>query len=82
MSHIVVLTSYGKCYSLDLLVISLYEMPEQYHIGNVSAQFIFRFPQDSSYFFLYKVHLNAILTLTAPITTAADDIHKYFFIVF
>ena len=23
-----------------------------------------------------------ILTLKAPITTAADDIHKYFFIVF
>ena len=23
-----------------------------------------------------------VLTLTAPITTAADDFHKYFFIVF
>ena len=25
---------------------------------------------------------NASITLKAPITTAADDIHKYFFIVF
>ena len=25
---------------------------------------------------------SALLTLKAPITTAADDIHKYFFIVF
>ena len=26
--------------------------------------------------------VNKVLTLKAPITTAADDIHKYFFIVF
>ena len=27
-------------------------------------------------------NLDLLLTLKAPITTAADDIHKYFFIVF
>ena len=29
-----------------------------------------------------KVFAQMMLTLEAPITTAADDIHKYFFIVF
>ena len=30
----------------------------------------------------YSVFFGIYLTLKAPITTAADDIHKYFFIVF
>ena len=38
----------------------------------------------SKTFFLISAHfkISFILTLKAPITTAADDIHKYFFIVF
>ena len=42
--------------------------------------------QATQFSFLHfdKPHENGIhsLTLKAPITTAADDIHKYFFIVF
>ena len=30
----------------------------------------------------WKQKVGSVLTLKAPITTAADDIHKYFFIVF
>ena len=40
------------------------------------------FSERSSKLFPIRVESKPHLTLEVPITTAADDIHKYFFIVF